>query len=834
MKRYLLSLLVVTALIATGFSQTVTTCSTGQYLDSENNECVNKTSVSATIQSTPQDFNFVVLFDNTAPYADSTALSEATTVTLKDSTIDVTTNPTFSIGFLDDEKTLARLGINAPEFTRYTVITVQFADLQDDDTTPFYVVSPAPFTTLPSSQLSQSDEDKITALTKLDRGLEYAWIAVTSLNPYAFLYMNTKLYRETLEMFKRINVPYGSFASKFMRENNNKVSGFKGPNIFPITVEGNSVSSGWNRGRENSIPYGDADRVQDLKAPTTEPVHNYDAFPLFLDNYGIQITVFFGIIALIIAVEVVNLLFCCNRRRQNNTAKSVRLFQGTRNFLRWNMLMGSIIGSFQSLTFYFMTQMKAYDLQEAHNSHDKLNFWFAIGSIVILGALFPLWLLHRIIAIPKNHKIGDDAQQEVPSAYLRYGMFLVIYNQMRRFVFTFPFALMLRAAVLSALTLFLPNHPVASTAAILAVTCVFVIYLVVLRPFKRAFYFIYQLINELVLVFYLGTLLFLANKGEDNIISDHDSDITGDIFIALWLFVPFLGIVFGLFDLLARIIRHYTHKKSPYLVPVPIEAAAGQQLAEGSSGKPVDFKIPSAMLTPKEKVAEGTPLSAGGAQAQTTDPMLLSQIINQITQEETYDFGGAKEEPPQVVSKPSVTIITPALEENILAIPRRTLPSVSNIEKIQPIVEEVEKEQASADLKQQVSSRIRKQPGWTTMSQARSSSASSPEPKDNMRRSHHVSFRDSQNVSRFEGSDAGGPRTQDKVKAMPVNLDVPSGRNSARSGYTRGLGYGLNMENVFPRLSANSRNSMRANNFLPPPPTMTMSQGRRTPRKIFE
>jgi len=845
MKRHLLSLLLITALLAPTLSQTTPTCSAGQYLDTVTNECLDKTAISATIQPTPEDFNWIVLFDNTAPYADNTALTEATAVTLSDDTTTVTTNPAFTIAYLDNERTVARLIIDTPEITRYTLITVQFASLENDPTTAFYVVSPVPFNSLPSSQLSQSDEDKVTMLTKLDRGLEYAWIAVTSLNPYAVLYMNTKLYRETLEMFKRINVPYGPLASKFMRENNNKVSGYKGPNIFPITLEGNSVSSGWNRGRENSIPYGNADRIEDLKAPTTYPVHNYDAFPLFLDNYGIQITVFFGIIALIIAIEFLNVVFCCNRRRREKTpSKIVQLFQGIRYFLRWNLLIGSIIGSFQSLTFYFMTQMKTYDLQDAHNSHDKLNFWFAIGTIVILGGLFPLWILYRILAIPKKHKIVDE---RVPSVYRRYGMFFAIYNQSKRFIFSFPFALMLRAAVLAALTLFLPSHPVASTAAMLAVTCVFFIYLIILRPFKRAFYFIHQLINEFVLIFYLGTLLFLANKGEDNIISDHDSDITGDIFIALWLFVPFLGIIFGLFDLLARIIGHFTHKnKNAFLVAVPVPDETGQQLAEGSTEKPVELKIPSAMLTPKNnKIVEGTPIS-GGAQVQTTDPMFLSQLINQITQEETHIQDQIVPTPtkekevhqslPPVMQHLQVPTVIPVQEENVIAaIPRRTLPTLTYVDNVQPILEEVDKEQASADLQrqQQASSRIRKQPNWTTMSQAQSSYANSPlpEPRDTMRKSH-VSFRDSQNVSRYEGSDAGAaPRTQDKVKAQPVNLDAPSlSRSAGKAGYTRGVGYSLNMENVYrPRMSSSSRDR---DNILPPMP-MT-SERRRTPRKIFE
>jgi len=840
MKRHLLSLLLITALLAPTLSQTAPICSAGQYLDTGVNECRDKTAISASIQPTPEDFNWIVLFDNTAPYADNAALTQATGVTLADDTTTVTTNPAFSIAFLDSEKTVARLMIDTPEITRYTLISVQFASLENDPTTAFYVVSPAPFTSLPSSQLSQSDEDKVTTLTKLDRGLEYAWIAVTSLNPYAVLYMNTKLYRETLEMFKRINVPYGPLASKFMRENNNKVSGYKGPNIFPITLEGNSVSSGWNRGRENGIPYGNADRVEDLKAPTTYPVHNYDAFPLFLDNYGIQITVFFGIIALIIAVEFLNVLFCCNRRRREKTpSKMVQLFQGIRYFLRWNLLIGSIIGSFQSLTFYFMTQMKTYDIQNTHNSHDKLNFWFAIGTIIILGALFPLWILYRIIAVPKKYKIVDD---QVPSVYRRYGMFFAIYNRSRRFVFSFPFALMLRAAVLAALTLFLPSHPVASTAAILGVTCAFLIYLIVLRPFKRALYFIHQLINEFVLIFYLGTLLFLANKGEDNIISDRDSDITGDIFIALWLFVPFLGIIFGLFDLLARIIGHFTHKnKSAFLVAAPLPNETGQQLIVGTAEKPVELKIPSAMLTPKNnKIVEGTPIS-GGAQVQTTDPMFLSQLINQITQEETHIQDQMIPTPikerevyqasPPVIQHLQVPQTMP--EENVIAaIPRRTLPTLTYVDNVQPIVEEVDKEQASADLqRQQASSRIRKQPNWTTMSQAQSSYANSPLPeaRDTMRKSH-VSFRDSQNVSRYEGSDAGAaPRTQDKVKAQPVNLDAPSlSRSAGKAGYTRGVGYSLNMENVYrPRTSVSSRD-----NNLPPMP-MT-SERRRTPRKIFE
>ena len=383
-----------------------------------------------------------------------------------------------------------------------------------------------------------------------DRGLEYAWIAITCLNPYAFLYMNVKLYRETLEMFKRVNVQYGPMATEFFRRNNNKVSGFKAPNMFPILLMNKAVSSGWNRQKENDIYLGadKQNRVEDQTIFVADSVYEYDAYPLFLDNYGIQITVFFAIIVLILIFENINAVFFRGSPYPGDT-KASRLFQSIRIFLRWNLLLASIIGSFQSLMFYIMVQIEAMASKPHGYAHNPLNFWFAIAALIVLGVLFPIGMIIRISSVYRQGKLAASIYD---SNKHFYGIFFMINKLSHVRSLTFVFVLMIRATIFAVLTLLLSEHPVRQAAAMLALSILFAIYLVVLRPFSRIMFTIYQLGNELILIVYLSVLLYLGYQEEHYQADFRKGEITGFILVAMWFLVPIFGIVFGLLGVAMR------------------------------------------------------------------------------------------------------------------------------------------------------------------------------------------------------------------------------------------------------------------------------------------
>ena len=573
----------------------VTSCPRYYYLTEQNNQsvCLAQTSVKGKVRSTVEERVFILVFnDSNIPYTSAQDFDSKVVVDL----VSVASNfsqksASISSIFLTEDRTIMQFKVNTDFIPQQTTLSLRSPSFtRDNSSKSNFKISPE-FYAPPYMTFSQSKQKVIDALTKLDRAFEYTWIAVTCFNPYAFLYMNVKLYRETLEMFKRIDVQSGPFATQFFKRNNNKVSGFKLPNMFPIIFTGDHLSSGWDRGEENNLPFGGINpkRVQDLNIFTTHTVHDYDAFPLFLDNYGIQITVFLGIAALIIMFEISNIILGCNRR-YSEISKRRRVFQAVRTYLKWNLLLASIIGSFQSFMFYFMLQMKVMSQMtsasyNSQSSHNDFNFWFAIGTFIILGLFFPIWLSYKLITLCKQRR-KSTKRQIYRDSKRPYGILFMINDIDRRLPFTYLFAIMLRAIIFAAIMVFVTFSIKAQVISMLCVTLLFTLYMFLTKPFLKLRDNVFCFCSEIVLVLTLLTQTVSAFKTDTTQLDDETS---GYILIGLWFLAPLIGVVFGIFGLVANILK--IKRDGTLALPISMEvsqkAESPSQIHNNSNSKKI-------------------------------------------------------------------------------------------------------------------------------------------------------------------------------------------------------------------------------------------------------
>jgi len=602
------------------------------------------------IRSTNEDRTFALLFDpNDGLFANAAEFEQNANLSITSQEGNTQIQVPFSATFLSQSRDLMKLIINTENIAVGSVVSIEFSNLDNN-----YKLT---FPSLASSSFSDQEQNNVERLTKVDRALEYAWIAVSCLEPTGFLYMNTKLYRETLEALKKTNVQYGAWTTQFFRMNSNKNSGFKAPNMFSILLQKDDVTSGWNRGQENDL--FNAERVNDLAIPSSVQVINYDAFPLFLDNYGVQITVFLAIFVLIIVFEIV----CFAFKKQKTAAK---FFEKIRKFLRWNLLIACIFGSYQSLLYFLMVQIQSFAFEEGHSQHSKISFWFAIGTAIVLLLFFPLWLVQRIISISKVRAKQGVAPDNSRFFIFVFKVFKIAEGSKRSWMFAL--LLLVRTTAFAALTLFLKDYPIVQISVLTGISFLTLVCLCILRPFQRRFYFAVQILNEISLVLYLSTLLYLSYQMEYNILENNESEIAGYILVSFWLLIPALAIIFGVYNLILRIIR----RRSPQKEKLPI-AVTEQQAVLGDHRVDSGTKL-SELFRVTDEEEDGNNQTSSKTRGSIVD------LNNHHGKYMSKDEG--------------VTVLSAKLSEEPQ--PRRCPPQFGNIE---IIIEDAENEQGSADPK---------------------------------------------------------------------------------------------------------------------------------------
>ena len=424
-------------------------------------------------------------------------------------------------------------------------------------------------------------------------------------------------------------------------------------------------------------------------------------------------------------------------------------------------------------------QIMKYKGDNNHPGHTMLNFWFAIGTIIILAAIFPLWMMYKVLWVCRRRR----APQQLISDKERYGIIFAVNDTKRRRTLSFIFVLMFKTAVLAALTLFLAPHPIAQGATLIAVTSLFVIYLVVFRPFAKKFYLVFQILNELVMLAYLAILLYLANHNDS--VDNSKATRIGDALIALWLLIPTLGIVFGLVGLAMRIFGRAPKPESKYAVPAAAnDAVPGDQQIEIGQLAPAAIILNSASIV---SVNSAKRILEEGETSQL--PETLNNFTNVDTENNLIPANA------EVIYEQRVITTQTKIEKPVMAgrveypLPRRSMPSLSYIEKIEAIIEEVEKEQGSANPDEGTKPKKHWANNQTQESQEVVSAICSAYPQDSAVRVEEPKqsmeaipsteqLLDAQedeyaNPSFVGSSNSDGIRTQDRIKAMPMSLDIP-------------------------------------------------------------
>ncbi len=296
----------------------ITSCPSGYYVtyDDDGSICAKKTIITTRLRPVPQEQTFILSFIGSfAPFTTTDQLINNLSIILdSDSSTKKYTqiaNKT-SARFLGDDFLTVELYIDQDYMPLDVELTLSFPSYPLEDTSHYFAV--LPYSLQPPGYTENADF--IMALSKLDFALEITWTTLTLINPYAFLYMNAKLYRETFDMFKHLGINNEPFVSKFFKNNNNKVAGIKMPNPLAKWLSNNTITSGWISKQELMKDFTklSPDRLEDLKMSAFEEYLRYQPYPLFLDNYGIQIAMLIicGFIAIVL--ELVHLIITLSQQ----------------------------------------------------------------------------------------------------------------------------------------------------------------------------------------------------------------------------------------------------------------------------------------------------------------------------------------------------------------------------------------------------------------------------------------------------------------------------------------------------------------------------------------
>ena len=153
------------------------------------------------------------------------------------------------------------------------------------------------------------------------------------------MYLETKLYREAMDMMKLVNINYEADLVEFYRDNNNKVSGLRLPNVLYLALMGKKTQSIFVR-KERFSQVVDDGRVDDLFETSNSKILYFNNYPYFFDNYGTQISVFVLIYALMWLVTLFRFLF-----KKNPEGKAYKIFHRILITFKWNFLIAHLVGS---------------------------------------------------------------------------------------------------------------------------------------------------------------------------------------------------------------------------------------------------------------------------------------------------------------------------------------------------------------------------------------------------------------------------------------------------------------------------------------------------------
>ena len=604
------SVLVFSHLISFALS---TTCSSGQYLLLGSQACVEscpsgyfetkqssqlvckpQTLVNTRIRSTPQERIFILVFSSTSPpFSTNQELLDnmnLTTTTSEGHTTFITGN---SANFLDDEGFVVQVSANLQSIPPGSTLAIAFPRYSEKNSTNSISVDSTTLQPNAYSALSNGKVGFISALTDLDTILEIVWTSVAIFNPYGLLYMNAKFYRESADLLKQVNVNSEGFLASFFKYNNNKVSGLKLPNLAATWLYGSPATSGWDRRQEVAPQYTtlSPSRVQDLKLTTLSTLYEVEPFCLFLDNYGIQLTVLGAFLVILGILEVFKLAFKPSKN-ETQMSNEFSIFQTLKVTFRWNFCIALVIGSYQSLCYYTLVQIQAFFSENNDKTgHNLIGFLTAIFVFLGLGLGFPGILLYRIkqvIELKKNRVLASEHYNyEALSTY--YGIFCKFLKMDSLHYPVFILVLLVRSFFFAVLVLFASDSPGVQLGLMMGISLIFIVYLLVLWPFKNFIFNLLQCLYEAILFAILSNMLWLSTI-DDSAQETLHRQIVSYVILFLYLALPIINTIAGVSGVLIILLRPLQSKnKVTRIAPEP-EAEAEAAPEPGSKKKEEDEK----------------------------------------------------------------------------------------------------------------------------------------------------------------------------------------------------------------------------------------------------
>ena len=541
----------------------VNSCPRYTYTQTDNgvNYCYPQTPVSAYTRMSPQTLMYILIFETTLSSAISSTSEAYNVLTFSlQSNAEAIIIPASALylNFIDTKHEMLEFVLPSSYMaSSFTLLLVNFKDTSYDDSKKFYFKQPALAVNLqPYQDFSSSQESLLNTLTNLDFYLEISWTAIALLTYHPIMYLNAKTYRENMDMFKMVNITYSPFLEEFFKRNSNKVAGIKVPNLPSILLYKEELTSGWNRDMtvDQLIEFNPT-RNPDIRVLASQKVLEFNSFPFFFDSYGIELTLIAGIPVLIGLIELAVLFIS----QEKEGKLFFRAIMALRSFLRWNLLISTIIGSLPTLIFYGMLQLQVL-YHYPKNKHNVPNAAVAVGMLVFCIFVLPLFLYRATEDILRLKKrIPNINYKET----LRLSFWRVLhepYRDARKIFTSFVFIGMLRSLIFAVVVLFLTNIPTLQITLMLVASIATLVLMIVFKPYEKLSENILHLGYEAIQILMLVGLLLLASSPKKSLINSSFINKTNYVVLSAWIAQPLWTITFRCCMLLLMIIQRLTRK----------------------------------------------------------------------------------------------------------------------------------------------------------------------------------------------------------------------------------------------------------------------------------
>ncbi len=534
------------------------------YQGSEN-VCAHQSPIDNHLRPTPDKFSFILILNglNSEDYnktLDGTYFSQLS-LSFGSKTISLAKSD-YSLTFLDQLKSVIEISLHPQTFifSYPATFRIEFPDTSEDNQTSYYFANQKLSTGLLPFRAFNSDEEKLLDFTSSSRlPIEIIWCAISLLNPYPVAYLYGKMYMQTFHLLQMSSVTFDPLTLEYFQTSQSKISGIKVPNLPSLLLYHSQLSSEWD---DDSTSVEFVNRKNDLMMDdVSRKILEFNSFPLFLDNMGIEITLIVIVIIPIIFLEII-FFFCLSGEGEPGTF--YKICSRIRTFLRYNFLLATILGAFPSVMFYSILQVRQLFIY-GKSGHNLSNSIVALFFLVLFAGAFPVFLYKNLKTIAKIKYVNsteDDLDYDEALKLEMYGVVHHYHKGGRRPYPFFTFLFMIKSTFIPLCIIFLGEHPIIQTCLMAAVSLIVLVLTIVVRPYKKIYFNIfligYEAIELIVLV--ILTVLAIHQKGEFFI------DIEASFFdklnfslLIFWTLLPVWTTILGLCSFIEKI--YYLIKK---------------------------------------------------------------------------------------------------------------------------------------------------------------------------------------------------------------------------------------------------------------------------------